>query len=563
MPNSGGGETPSIENAHQGLATKGSIMKVVAAAVAVGLVSTSVCADISGVVKDSKQNPVSKAFVRFVASADTANEAHTFTDSLGRYSLKLGGLTGMQPRAATAPFKAGQSLRNYPNPFSSHTAIGFSADNAGPVELSIFSSRGRLVREFKASVAKGAASLVWNGADAAGLKVNDGLYVCRLRHDGREERATMMMSRFSLQAGPGASTPRDCNTILSKKEATNFNVLVYGKRIFPLKQTNVAITDGITENFTLPYVTLWDSSRTILRDDFANCQTVFQSTKKGRVVFLGGSITFNPGWRDSVSGYIQARFPQTVFTFVNAGIPSVGSNMHAFRAKRDVFSSGKVDLLFVESAVNDTTNNIRDNINKTARQRATEGIIRQARANNPAIDIVAMYFADDVFYPGVQSGDSIPFMGCYETPAWNYGVSCINLAQYVAERYTWAQFGGDVHPQAFGQGIYARVFKSFLNGIWNDSLASGSQTVAHFTPARPARFPLLPIRSLRQHFHGKSAFRLDLYRIMAARRRHWHPRRIRERSRNCGDRCRGDILAQLYGYGNRRCIAGRSGCGNS
>ena len=74
------------------------------------------------------------------------------------------------------------------------------------------------------------------------------------------------------------------------------------------------------------------------------------------VAFLGGSITFNPGWRDKVCKYLRERFPETKFNFIPAGIPSLGSLPDAFRLKSDVLDKGNVDLLFVEAAVNDRAN---------------------------------------------------------------------------------------------------------------------------------------------------------------------------------------------------------------
>ncbi len=35
----------------------------------------------------------------------------------------------------------------------------------------------------------------------------------------------------------------------------------------------------------------------------------FQQTKTGRVAFVGGSITYNNGWRDSICNYLKNRFP--------------------------------------------------------------------------------------------------------------------------------------------------------------------------------------------------------------------------------------------------------------
>jgi sialidase-1 len=71
--------------------------------------------------------------------------------------------------------------------------------------------------------------------------------------------------------------------------------------------------------------------------------------KKATIAFLGGSITFNPGWRNKVITYLKERFPDTKFRFIMAGIPSLGSLPHAFRLKRDLLDSGKVDLLIHRS----------------------------------------------------------------------------------------------------------------------------------------------------------------------------------------------------------------------
>src|SRR5215831_17041176 len=66
----------------------------------------------------------------------------------------------------------------------------------------------------------------------------------------------------------------------------------------------------------------------------------FSGGGAGRVAFLGGSITNMKGWRDLVCEHLAARFPQTRFDFINAGIPSTGSVPGAFRLTRDVFARG-------------------------------------------------------------------------------------------------------------------------------------------------------------------------------------------------------------------------------
>jgi hypothetical protein len=90
----------------------------------------------------------------------------------------------------------------------------------------------------------------------------------------------------------------------------------------------------------------------MVRGGLANSARVFTQTKTGRVALLGGSITENPGWRDSICAYLERPFPETRFEFIAAGIASTGSTPGAFRLVRDVLSKGKVDLLFEEAEVN-------------------------------------------------------------------------------------------------------------------------------------------------------------------------------------------------------------------
>jgi pimeloyl-ACP methyl ester carboxylesterase len=124
------------------------------------------------------------------------------------------------------------------------------------------------------------------------------------------------------------------------------------------------------------------------RGNMDNCRVRFEKEKSGRVAFLGGSITANPGWRDLVSGYLKERFPDTGFEFINAGIPSLGSTPGAMRLHNDVLSKGTIDLLFVEAAVNDATNGF----SPEQQIRGMEGIVYHAIRSNPCINIVMLHF---------------------------------------------------------------------------------------------------------------------------------------------------------------------------
>lgn len=215
-----------------------------------------------------------------------------------------------------------------------------------------------------------------------------------------------------------------------------------------------------------------------IRVSLNNSSLKFENEKKGRVVFLGGSITYNSGWRDSVCNFIQHKFPNTEFEFINAGIPSMGSTPGAFRFERDVLKNGKVDLLFVEAAVNDDTN-------KTAPReiiRGMEGIVRHAKTANPLCDILMMHFVD----PGKMEEyrkEVVPeVIQLHEKVAEHYNISTINLAKEVTERidageFDWENDFKDLHPSPFGQNIYFNSIKQFLVNSFVSDLVNGKPII--------------------------------------------------------------------------------------
>lgn len=204
-----------------------------------------------------------------------------------------------------------------------------------------------------------------------------------------------------------------------------------------------------------------------MRDGLTRSYWRFENTKKGRIAFLGGSITYNPGWRDSVIQYLERRFPDTEFDFISAGIPSMGSTPGAFRLERDVLVDGPVDLLFEEAAVNDATNG------RTQEEQicGMEGIVRQVRSANPAADIVLMHLVDPDKMTDYRAGRVPEVIINHERVAEHYGLPSIHLAREVTDRidageFTWGDDFRDLHPSPFGQGVYARSIIGFLEKAW-------------------------------------------------------------------------------------------------
>lgn len=199
-------------------------------------------------------------------------------------------------------------------------------------------------------------------------------------------------------------------------------------------------------------------------------KAIFDSGK-GVVAYLGGSITYNPGWRDMTTEYIKQSFPKSDIKFIAAGIPSLGSLAHAFRLQTDVFDKGIPDLMFVEVAVNDRANGYSDKNQLLA----IEGIVRQALKVNPKMDIVFMAFADPDKLSDYAKGVNPKEIENEKTIADYYSISMIDLSKEVYDRIKNEEFGWendfkDLHPSPFGQQIYFNSIKAALDNLWSSSV---------------------------------------------------------------------------------------------
>jgi sialidase-1 len=221
----------------------------------------------------------------------------------------------------------------------------------------------------------------------------------------------------------------------------------------------------------------------------AGLPNFFQALEKKQtitVAFLGGSITHNPGWSNKVSQYLKERFPKKTFTFINAGIPSLGSLPHAFRFEQDVLKKGNPDLLFLEAAVNDHTNET-DSLTQV---RALEGIVRHARKANPLVDIILMSFADPDKTADYQKGIIPLEVKNHETIAGYYKLPSINLAKEVANRlqtgeFSWEYDFKDLHPSLYGQEIYFQSIKYLLNNSSKNIIADNQVSIISNQLSKP------------------------------------------------------------------------------
>jgi sialidase-1 len=224
----------------------------------------------------------------------------------------------------------------------------------------------------------------------------------------------------------------------------------------------------ILANIKRPVLPLTSRAYHSSESGLGNSRIKFERDKKGTVAFLGGSITQNGGWRDSICRYLEHRFPETRFTFIPAGIASMGSTPGSFRLQRDILSHGPIDLLFVEAAVNDATNGR----SKKEQIRGMEGIIRHTLTVNQTSDIVVMHFVDPGKIEIYNRGENPKVIMNFDLVTKHYKTGSINLAKEVSDRinngeFTWEEDFVNLHPSPFGQSVYFRSMKRFLDNQYS------------------------------------------------------------------------------------------------
>ena len=221
----------------------------------------------------------------------------------------------------------------------------------------------------------------------------------------------------------------------------------------------------------------------IHRQSLQNSYLKFSQEKKGRIAFMGGSITEHGAWRGKIETYFRSRFPDTDFEFINAGISSTGSTPGAFRLHQDVLSKGPVDLFFEEAAVNDEVNGF----NGKAQLRGMEGIIRNALQTYPMMDVIIMHFIDPPKLEAYKNGGIPDVIRNHEKVAERYKINTIHLAKEIGDRihageFNWKYDFKDLHPSEFGHEVYARSIIAFLDNAWAKVGSEVQNPVAHALP---------------------------------------------------------------------------------
>ena len=89
-----------------------------------------------------------------------------------------------------------QLAQNFPNPFNNGTTVPFSLARRSEVELSVYNLAGQKVKTLvRAAWDAGNHRVIWDGRDDGGVEVAAGVYLYRLRTEGRLESRKLLLLR--------------------------------------------------------------------------------------------------------------------------------------------------------------------------------------------------------------------------------------------------------------------------------------------------------------------------------------------------------------------------------
>lgn len=144
---------------------------------------------VKGVVSTAT-TPVRYASVTFVDNSDTTRQFLALTDASGKYQIGI--ITSVESSDnLPASFELGQ---NYPNPFSSSTAISYRLDKQSAAQLTIYDILGREVKTYALGVrTAGAHVAFWDGTNKFGERVATGIYFYRLQAGGESRIKKMIV----------------------------------------------------------------------------------------------------------------------------------------------------------------------------------------------------------------------------------------------------------------------------------------------------------------------------------------------------------------------------------
>lgn len=188
------------------------------------------------------------------------------------------------------------------------------------------------------------------------------------------------------------------------------------------------------------------------------------------IAVIGGSITqgtISKGaqdqeisekkcYADLFFSWWTTTFPDTEFTFVNAGIGATDSYLGVHRVKEEVLFT-EPDLVLVEFAVNDS--------NTQFYKKSYDNLIRTILKSENAPAVLLLFMAQANIESAQENQSIIGFS--YSLPMVSYR----NVIKEMTEtgKYSEKDLSGDtVHPSALGHAITGEILWKYLNSVYQN-----------------------------------------------------------------------------------------------
>ena len=211
--------------------------------------------------------PVHYASVTFIEKSDTTKKFSAITDSAGNYKLSV--VTGVSSQPAVVP-QSIELAQNYPNPFSSTTAISYQLNKQNDVQVAVYDILGREVKTFKVGLqTPGTHAVHWDGKDNFGTRIASGVYFYRLQTAHETSVKKMVFAGGSVTVDVPLfgrfSSERNEKQIIDKKVSAEgqytiriTNIDSTQPKIAFIELLNITIQHDTTMNFIVQEAKQWE-----------------------------------------------------------------------------------------------------------------------------------------------------------------------------------------------------------------------------------------------------------------------------------------------------------------
>lgn len=187
---------------------------------------------------------VQNAILLFVNKSDSTKKIAALTDAYGNYSVNV--VTDVES-ISTIPTQF-ELEQNYPNPFSSSTAISYKLNKQSDVQITIYDVLGREVKRINVeNQSVGVHGISWDAKNDLGKKLASGVYLYQMRI-GNETLTKKMILGTNVSGNINIARLSTVSTTINKATLNSTTSDIYQIRIENGARTNPLIVTKKIEN---------------------------------------------------------------------------------------------------------------------------------------------------------------------------------------------------------------------------------------------------------------------------------------------------------------------------